>query len=133
MKRKHRRLLVVALAMLAFASATGLVLAAFSDNLVFFYSPSDVVAKDVPEGRRIRIGGLVEADSVQRIDGRSVSFRVTDLASVIPVVYRGSVPDLFKLGRHVFLEGRLRGGVFVAVPGSLVTRCPSKYAPKRAA
>ncbi len=53
--------------------------------------------------------------------------------ATIPVVYRGSVPDLFKLGRHVFLEGRLRGGVFVAVPGSLVTRCPSKYAPKRAA
>jgi cytochrome c-type biogenesis protein CcmE len=50
--------------------------------------------------------------------------------ATVPVVYRGSVPDLFRLGRHVFLEGRLHGGVFVAVPGSLVTRCPSKYAPK---
>lgn len=53
--------------------------------------------------------------------------------ATVPVVYRGSVPDLFKLGRHVFLQGRLHGGVFVAVPGSLVTRCPSKYAQKAAA
>ena len=50
--------------------------------------------------------------------------------ATVPVVYRGSVPDLFKLGRHVFLEGWLRRGVFEAVPGSLVTKCPSKYAPK---
>ena len=48
----------------------------------------------------------------------------------VPVIYRGSVPDLFKLGRHVFLQGQLRGGVFKAVPGSLVTKCPSKYAAK---
>ncbi len=53
--------------------------------------------------------------------------------ATVPVVYRGSVPDLFRLGRHVFLEGRPHGGVFVAVPGSLVTRCPTKYAPKGAA
>jgi cytochrome c-type biogenesis protein CcmE len=50
--------------------------------------------------------------------------------ATVPVVYRGSVPDLFKLGRHVFLQGQLRRGVFEAVPGSLVTKCPSKYAPK---
>jgi cytochrome c-type biogenesis protein CcmE len=51
-------------------------------------------------------------------------------AATVPVVYRGSVPDLFRLGRHVFLRGRLRGGVFEAVPDSLVTRCPSKYVGK---
>ncbi|HJQ51826.1 MAG TPA: cytochrome c maturation protein CcmE [Gaiellaceae bacterium] len=50
--------------------------------------------------------------------------------ATVPVVYRGSVPDLFKLGRHVFLQGQLRRGVFEAVPGSLVTKCPSKYVPK---
>jgi cytochrome c-type biogenesis protein CcmE len=53
--------------------------------------------------------------------------------ATVPVVYRGSVPDLFKLGRHVFLQGQLRNGVFEAVPGSLVTKCPSKYAPKGSA
>jgi len=110
MKRKHRRLLVVALAMLALASATGLVLAAFSDNLVFFYSPSDVVAKDVPEGRRIRVGGLVEEGSLQRLDDRSVTFRVTDLATVVPVVYRGQLPDLFREGQGVVTEGTIGAG-----------------------
>ena len=49
----------------------------------------------------------------------------------VPVVYRGSVPDLFAGGRHVFLQGKLDKGVFVAVPGSLVTKCPSKYAAKK--
>lgn len=48
----------------------------------------------------------------------------------VPVLYRGSVPDLFKVGRHVFMRGQLRGAVFEAVPGSLVTKCPSKYAEK---
>jgi len=50
--------------------------------------------------------------------------------ATVPVVYRGSVPDLFKLGRHVFMQGQLRRGVFEAVPGSLVTKCPSKYSAK---
>lgn len=59
-------------------------------------------------------------------------FRLREIGgtATVPVVYRGSVPDLFKLERHVFLRGRLRGGVFEAVPGSLVTKCPSKYVAK---
>jgi cytochrome c-type biogenesis protein CcmE len=62
--------------------------------------------------------------------GLRFTLKEIDGAATVPVVYRGSVPDLFKLGRHVFLRGRLRGGVFEAVPGSLVTRCPSKYVGK---
>jgi cytochrome c-type biogenesis protein CcmE len=51
--------------------------------------------------------------------------------ATVPIVYRGSVPDLFAVDRHVYMQGQLRRGVFVAVPGSLVTRCPSKYVAKR--
>ena len=67
--------------------------------------------------------------------GMRFTLRDVDGTATVPVVYRGSVPDLFRVGRHVYLQGRLRGtlrnGVFVAVPGSLVTKCPSKYAPRR--
>jgi cytochrome c-type biogenesis protein CcmE len=57
--------------------------------------------------------------------------RDVDGTATVPVLYRGSVPDLFRAGRHVYMRGRLRQRLFVAVPGSLVTKCPSKYAPKR--
>ena len=64
--------------------------------------------------------------------GAGLRFTLQEIGGTarVPVVYRGSVPDLFKLGRHVFLQGRLHEGVFEAVPGSLVTKCPSKYAGK---
>jgi cytochrome c-type biogenesis protein CcmE len=73
--------------------------------------------------------GPVRGDS----HGSGMRFTLRDVdgrASVV-VVYRGSVPDLFKVGRHVYMRGQLRSGLFEAVPGSLITKCPSKYAPKR--
>jgi len=107
---------VVAIAMLAFGVATALVLMAFEDNIVFFYSPTDLVEKDAPVGRRLRIGGLVEADSVRRLDGGlRIEFRVTDLAHAVPVSYEGLLPDLFREGQGVVAEGTLSaGGVFLA-------------------
>jgi cytochrome c-type biogenesis protein CcmE len=63
--------------------------------------------------------------------GMRFALRDVDGTATVPVLYRGSVPDLFRAGRHVYMRGRLRRGLFVAVPGSLVTKCPSKYAPKR--
>ncbi len=63
--------------------------------------------------------------------GMRFTLRDIDGTATVPVLYRGSVPDLFRAGRHVYLRGRLRNSVFVAAPGSLVTKCPSKYAPKR--
>ena len=67
--------------------------------------------------------------------GAGLRFRVKDVSGsskvTVPVVYHGSVPDLFKVGRHIVVDGRLRNGTFVAVPGSLITKCPSKYAPKQ--
>ncbi len=116
MKRKHRRLAFVAAAMAALGVAAALVLVAFEDSLVFFYSPSDLAEKDVPEGRRVRIGGLVEEGSVRRLaDGLTVEFRVTDLAAAVPVIYTGVLPDLFREGQGVVTEGVLRAdGVFKA-------------------
>ena len=66
-----------------------------------------------------------------REDGLRFTLRDIDGTATVPVVYRGSVPDLFRVGRHVFMKGKLVDGVFVAEPDSLVTKCPSKYAPKK--
>jgi cytochrome c-type biogenesis protein CcmE len=88
--RKRRRLLALVLGLGLLGAATAMVLAAFNDNLVFFYGPSDLAAKAIPPGRRIRIGGLVEQHSLRReTDGHSVDFRVTDGKTVIAVVYDG--------------------------------------------
>ncbi len=116
MKRKHRRLAFVAAGMVALGAAAALVLVAFEDSLVFFYSPSDLAEKDLPEGRRVRLGGLVEDGSVRRLaDGLTVEFRVTDLAAAVPVIYTGVLPDLFREGQGVVTEGVLRAdGVFKA-------------------
>jgi cytochrome c-type biogenesis protein CcmE len=90
-----------------------LVFNAFQSNLVFFYSPTQLAAKEAPEGRTFRLGGLVQAGSVKR-DGVSVSFVVTDTAKSVPVRYTGILPDLFSEGKGVVAQGKLEGDVFVA-------------------
>ena len=116
MKRKHKRLAFVAIGMALLAAAVTLMLIAFEDSLVFFYSPSDVMAKQVPPEKRFRLGGLVEEKSVAKgADGLTTTFRVTDLANVIEVRYRGFLPDLFREGQGIVAEGKLGpDGVFVA-------------------
>ena len=116
MTRKRRRLIFVASGMVVLAAAAALVLTAFEDNLVFFYSPTDIGEKGIPEGRRFRLGGLVEEDSVRKTDGGlTVAFRVTDLSNAIPVTYKGILPDLFREGQGVVAEGVLnQDGVFEA-------------------
>ncbi len=111
-KRQRLYLVIGGLALLGVAAA--LVLLAFEDNLVFFYSPSEVIAQDVPADRRFRLGGLVEEHSVVR-EGVTIRFRVTDLAHTIPVTFEGLLPDLFREGQGIVAEGTLDGnGVFVA-------------------
>lgn len=114
MTRKRRRLYLLLAGLLALGVAAALVLSAFRENLVFFYSPTEVHEKHIAPGTRIRIGGLVEEGSVTR-NGDSVTFRVTDLQTVLPVEYEGALPDLFREGQGVVAEGSLGpGGVFVA-------------------
>ena len=114
MKRKHKRLTFVVVALCLLGVAAGLVLSALEENIVFFYSPTDIAEKNVAEGRRIRLGGLVEEGSVKKAGGAVVNFRVTDLTTVIPVTYKGLLPDLFSEGQGVVAEGTLQGGVFRA-------------------
>jgi cytochrome c-type biogenesis protein CcmE len=126
--RKRRRLVFVVLGMLVLGGATALVLAAFEDSLVFFYSPTDIATKQLPADRRVRIGGIVEAGSIARgADGLSVRFVVTDLANTIPVSYRGVLPDLFREGQGVVAEGRLANGVFQA--DEVLAKHDEKYMP----
>lgn len=131
MTRKQRRLMLVGLGMLLLASATALVLTAFQDNLVFFYSPSDVQAKHVEAGRRFRLGGLVEEGSVKK-DGATVRFAVTDLNTSLPVVFTGILPDLFREGQGVVAEGAMtREGVFEAK--EVLAKHDEKYMPPEVA
>jgi len=114
MKRKHKRLTFVGVALVLLAGAAALVLSAFEDNIVFFMSPTDIAANKVSENQRFRLGGLVEEGSVDRSGGETVIFNVTDITNSVAVTYTGILPDLFREAQGVVAEGRLKNGVFVA-------------------
>ena len=99
---------IIAAGLAALGIAVALVLNAFQSNLVFFFSPTQVLANEAPRGKAFRIGGMVETGSVKREnDGLTVHFRVTDTAQTIPVTYTGILPDLFKEGKGVVAQGKL--------------------------
>jgi cytochrome c-type biogenesis protein CcmE len=133
MKPRHKRMAMIVGALAALGVATVLVLSAFEKNLVFFFTPSQVVANEAPVGRLFRIGGLVEAGSVKRLpDGLTVEFVVTDTAQRIPVHYRGMLPDLFREGQGVVTQGVLGpNGVFEA--REVLARHDENYMPPEAA
>ncbi|HSK62857.1 MAG TPA: cytochrome c maturation protein CcmE [Pyrinomonadaceae bacterium] len=116
MKRRHKRIGLILVGLTGLAFATFLALSAFRENLVFFFSPTQVAAKEAPVDRTFRIGGLVQDGTVQRdSDGLTVRFTVTDTAASIPVVYKGILPDLFKEGRGCVAQGKIGpDGVFHA-------------------
>jgi cytochrome c-type biogenesis protein CcmE len=113
--RKKRRLYFVLALMVAGAGGAALVIAALKDNVLYFYSPSDVAQKHVSPGTPFRIGGLVEAGSLKHGDGAEVDFTVSDGKTNIPVKYRGVLPALFREGQGVVAMGALNGsGTFDA-------------------
>lgn len=115
MKRKHKRLTFVIVAMALVGVAVGLVLYALGDGVSLFHSPTDIVEKQPKAEQRLRLGGLVEEGSVDRAAGSSmVKFRVTDMANTVDVTYDGLLPDLFREGQGIVAEGRFVDGVFVA-------------------
>jgi len=116
MKRRHKRIVFIVIGLAGLSVAAYLVASAFRNNLVFFFSPTQVAAKEAPVGRTFRIGGLVQEGTVKREpDGLTVKFTVTDTAQSIPVVYKGILPDLFKEGRGCVAQGKLTSdGVFQA-------------------
>lgn len=116
MKRRHKRVVFILGGLSGLAIAAALVLNAFQSNLVFFFSPSQVIAKEAPIGRTFRVGGLVEEGSIKRqTDGLTVHFTITDTAESIPVIYKGILPDLFKEGKGCVAQGKVgEDGVFYA-------------------
>jgi cytochrome c-type biogenesis protein CcmE len=107
---------LVGLILLGVGGATALALTAFQENLLYFFSPSDVTAGKAPEGRVFRIGGMVTQGSVQRAPGSmEVRFVLTDYAKNVTVSYSGLLPDLFREGQGVVARGKLgANGVFTA-------------------
>ncbi|MBM3569633.1 MAG: cytochrome c maturation protein CcmE [Alphaproteobacteria bacterium] len=130
MRPKHRRLSLILSALLALGAAVAVSLTALRDNLVFFFGPTEVLAKPPAAEKRFRLGGLVEEGSVQR-QGAEIRFRVTDTVNAIPVVYRGILPDLFREKQGVVAEGHLREGVFVAA--SVLAKHDETYMPREVA
>ena len=114
MKRRHRRIAFILVGLTGLGLAAFLAASAFRNNLVFFFSPTEVAAKKAPVGRTFRVGGLVQEGTLKR-DGLNVQFIVTDTAASIPVVYNGILPDLFKEGRGCVAQGKIGAdGVFHA-------------------
>ena len=116
MKRRHKRIAFIIVGIAGLSIAAYLVASAFRNNLVFFFSPTQVAAKEAPINRTFRIGGLVQEGTVKRDpDGLTVRFTVTDTAQSIPVVYKGILPDLFKEGKGCVAQGRIGDdGIFYA-------------------
>jgi cytochrome c-type biogenesis protein CcmE len=133
LKPRTKRALWIVGGLAALGVAATLVLNAFRSNLVFFFTPTQVVANEAPRDRAFRIGGLVEAGSVTREkDALTVKFRVTDTARTIPVVYTGLLPDLFREGKGVVAQGRLGSdGVFRAT--EVLAKHDENYMPPEAA
>ncbi|MGV3743475.1 MAG: cytochrome c maturation protein CcmE [Burkholderiaceae bacterium] len=114
-KTRMVRLAWIAGILAAVALTTYGVLRAFNDNMVFFYTPTQLVTGDVPSGRSYRIGGMVEPGSIVRTDGSlAMRFRVTDNNNIVTVSYTGIVPDLFKEGKGVVAQGTMQDGIFVS-------------------
>jgi len=127
----RRKRMTIALGVVAVVgAATALVLNAFQSNLVFFYTPTQIDAKEVPSGRTFRLGGLVVAGSVKR-DGVKVAFEVTDTAKTVPVQFSGILPDLFKEGKGVVAQGQLENGLFQAK--EVLAKHDENYMPPEAA
>ncbi len=116
MKRKHKRLLFVALGILILAAAASLILFAFKGNIIFFLSPTEITEKskknEISPQQRLRIGGLVEKGSLTK--GVINRFKVTDLNKSIIVEFKGLLPDLFREGQGIVAEGRYNNAVFTA-------------------
>ena len=133
MKPRHKRFAMIAAGVAALGIAAALILNAFRSNLVFFFTPSEIVADEAPVGRNFRVGGMVVEGSLKRqADGVSIRFVVTDTAHSIPVVYSGILPDLFREGKGVVAQGKLGAdGVFQAE--QVLAKHDENYMPPEAA
>ena len=128
-KPKHQRLVLVVIALVAVFAAVLLAMWGLRDRAAYFYTPVDIVAGKAQPGQSIRLGGMVEKGSIQRLsDGVTVRFVLTDGAAKVPVVFRGIVPDLFREGSGAIAEGSLEpGGTFDAT--NILAKHDERYMP----
>ena len=133
MKARHRRFAWIATGVAVLGVAVALVLNAFQSNLVFFFTPSQVVAREAPQGRPFRIGGMVETGTLVRVpNSLDIKFVVTDTVQRLPVVYNGLLPDLFREGKGVVAQGSIGAdGVFHAT--EVLAKHDENYMPPAAA
>ena len=132
MKPKNKRLSLIVATLTALAASVALILVAFEDNVVFFYSPSDLLKKRPGPTQKLRIGGLVKKDSIKREPGvTEVSFEVTDLNNSVRVVFNGILPDLFREEQGVVAEGRYREQLFYAT--QILAKHDEQYMPPEVA
>ena len=133
MTSRQKRFAFIGLGLVVLGVATALVLNAFQSNLVFFFTPTQVVNGEVPKGKSFRLGGMVEDGSLKREnDGLTVHFVVTDTAKRVPVTYKGILPDLFKEGKGAVTQGQLAAdGTFVA--SEVLAKHDENYMPPEAA
>jgi cytochrome c-type biogenesis protein CcmE len=129
MTRKQKRLAVIGGGIAFLVAAVLLVMFAFSQSIAYFYVPGDLAKANVSPGTRIRLGGLVEAGTVKRGEGSTITFTVTDTLATVPVTYTGILPDLFREGQGVVAEGAFgTGGLFVA--DTVLAKHDETYMPK---
>ena len=129
MTRKQRRLTMIGGSLAVLAVAAALVLNAMRDSILFFSTPSMAAEKQIPPGKRFRLGGLVQQGSLVRGDNLAVNFRVADGSTVLPVAYKGILPDLFREGQGVVAEGAIDAtGVFRA--DTVLAKHDETYMPK---
>ena len=133
MTPRRRRMLAVGVVIAGVAVAAGLALRAFNENLLYFYTPSQIFAGEAPRDKTIRLGGLVRKGSLHRDTGSlQVSFEVTDLKRTMAVTYTGVLPDLFKEGQGVIAHGVvLTDGSFRA--DEVLAKHDEKYMPPEVA
>ena len=113
MTPKRKRFYIIFSAFTFFCFVVGIILIALQDNILFFYSPSEILEKNLKQNEKVRLGGLVQENSVLRKDIK-INFIITDLKKTIEVSYEGILPDLFREGQGVIVKGYLKNNIFEA-------------------
>ena len=113
MTPKKKRFYLLFSAFTFFCFIVGTILIVLQDNILFFYTPSEILEKDLKQDEKVRLGGLVEENSVARYDTK-INFTITDLKKTIEVTYEGILPDLFREGQGVIVKGYLQNNIFEA-------------------
>ena len=132
MTRKQRRMTMIGSIGAVLTVVAGLLFYAFSNQITYFQTPADIAENLVEPGQRIRLGGLVAMESVERSDGELVRFAVEDAVHTVKVVYRGILPDLFREGQGVVTEGVMQAdGTFKA--DSVLAKHDENYMPREVA